>query len=421
MRFLSRIRDSEIWSRQFTIDLEPVRRWVRDRPEAVVLGGGVVLRLIVYLTNRAMWLDELSLLGNLINKPILDFSQPLAGDQLAPLGFLIVQRALAKLLGHSNAVMRLVPLAAGIAALYLFASLVRRVLARRPALIALILFAFSDDLIYYSSEMKPYSVDLAVGLVISPAALDTLVHPVSLRTKLVLALAAAVAPWCSFSSAFIVAGCGTTLILTHLRHARFRIALAWVLLGIAWLANFLAAYTLSRRLLSPYTTMYLFWDFAFLPLRPWPIRTHDLHKTVGILLEILVNPLNLVAPIWPYAGAILPLVLLVVGGASLARRSEATCLMLAAPIALAIVASALERYPFHGRLILELVPGLLILIAEGTAWLQRRDPSRHKLVYKVILVLLLAYPSASAIYHATGVRLRGFNAHGDLHNNLFIK
>ncbi len=66
----------------------------------------------------------------------------------------------------------------------LFARLARRILPPRPALIALVLFAFSDDLIYYSSELKPYSLDLAVGLAISLAAFDALGKPASGRRRL---------------------------------------------------------------------------------------------------------------------------------------------------------------------------------------------------------------------------------------------
>ena len=39
-----------------------------------------------------MWLDELSLTGNIVGKPVL-ISRNLANDQLAPFGFLIFQRA----------------------------------------------------------------------------------------------------------------------------------------------------------------------------------------------------------------------------------------------------------------------------------------------------------------------------------------
>ena len=85
-------------------------------------------------------------------------------------------------------------------------------LPRRAAVLALVLFAFSDDLIYYSSELKPYSVDLAVGLALSLAVIDALSRPIRWPHLAALAVGAAAAPWCSFPSVFIVAGGGTTLI-----------------------------------------------------------------------------------------------------------------------------------------------------------------------------------------------------------------
>jgi hypothetical protein len=106
---------------------------------------------------------------------------------------------------------------------------------------------------------------------------------------------------------------------------------------------------------------------------------------------------------------------------STARRSITIHGLLAFPIALAIAASCAKRYPLHGRLMLELVPALFLLIAEGTDWLHRRDISRSRLVYKTVLVVLLAYPCLSALYHAPWPQLRDFNRHGDLHRNVFVE
>jgi hypothetical protein len=230
---------------------------------------------------------------------------------------------------------------------------------------------------------------------------------------------AALAPWCSFSSAFVVAGCGATLILACLRSARYRVCLAWVVIGMAWLANFIASYAMSRELLSPYTTMYRFWDFAF--LRVVPLDRHALSRSSSILLEIFVNPLNLVAPVLPSVGVVFPLVLLLIGAMALARRSWLSFLMLALPIVVALIASGMKRFPFHGRLILELVPALYLLIAEGTDWFHRRDSSPSRIWYKGVLVLLLVYPCLAAFYNAASVRPRYFNPHGDLHRNVFME
>ena len=70
---------------------------------------------------------------------------------------------------------------------------------------------------------------------------------------------------------------------------------------------------------------------------------------------------------------------------------------------------------------LELVPALFLLIAEGTEWLGRGDRTRYRLCYKTLLIVLLAYPCLAAFYHASGQRSRWFNPHGDLHPNVFIE
>ena len=130
---------SGLWTREFRIDLRPVIRLAKQHPDVVVLGLGVLLRLVAYGMNRAMWLDEQALKGNIIGVRVLDFSGPLKGDQLAPFGFLIFQRAIASILGGRNHVLRFLPLAAGIASLTLFFRLAPRILPRRAALVALAL------------------------------------------------------------------------------------------------------------------------------------------------------------------------------------------------------------------------------------------------------------------------------------------
>jgi hypothetical protein len=402
-------------------DISRAWRAVRGHPETVVLALGLLLRVAVYASGRSFWLDEASLWGNIVGKGFLDFSEHLKGNQLAPYGFLIVERALVPLLGESRYVGRLFPLLCGIAALVLFSRLVRGVLPRRPALSALVLFAFSDDLIYYSSELKPYSLDLVVGLVLTMAALDSLAKPVTDGRAAVLVLVAVVAPWFSFASAFVVAGCGATLIIRSFLSGRRRDAVVWATIGIGWLASFFACYHASRALLEPELLMYAFWDFAFLPVWPWPISSERLVEAARILLEIFVNPLNLVVPIWPWLGVILPVSLFFIGGASLARCFPSGCMMLISPIVLAMIASAMRRYPLHGRLILELVPAFFLLIAKGTQRIREWDATRHKLIYKAALALLLAYPCSAAFYQAMGARIREFDRVGDLHPNMFMR
>jgi hypothetical protein len=104
----------------------------------------------------------------------------------------------------------------------------------------------------------------------------------------------------------------------------------------------------------------------------------------------------------------------------LARRSRAACALLVLPIILAMTASAMERYPFHGRLILELVPAFFVLIAEGAESVRGWERSRVKPGFIVVLFLLFTYPCLAALSNVASVRERYFNPHGDIRKNLFI-
>lgn len=410
---------STLWTREFHLDLRPLGRLVRDRPEAILLGLGVALRLVTYLWNRPMWLDELSLKGNVVDVPVLDFFAPLWNDQLAPLGFLIVERAVATYLSSRNLVLRALPMAAGLASLFLFDRLARRLLPRRAAIVALALFVFSDDLIYYASEFKPYALDLAFGLAFTLGASLALGKSPSTRVVAWMTLLLVIAPWFSFASAFVAAGCGGVLLLDAVLAGRMRTAALWLTLGLVWLANFAIAYHASHALLSLYTTMYRFWDFAFLPIGFPPTR-EGLSKSLDLILEVFVNPLNLLCPGGTRIGVVLPLLLLVAGGLGMARRSWKSFLLLVTPIGLALGASVARRYPFHGRLLLELMPALFLLIARGAESVARRFPGRGGLAFKTVLLALLAFPCRDACYYSSFRRDRDFNIHGDLHPNVFI-
>ncbi len=406
-------------SSEIRLDLGPLLRRLRTHPELVLAAIGIAIRVYTYAGNRAMWLDEMMLRGNIVDTAVFDFSAGLRNDQLAPLGFLVVERGLAALISGRNHVLRFLPMIAGVGSVVLFLRLAPMILSRRAALVALALFAFSDDLNYYSSEFKPYSLDVFFGVAATLLAAQSLGRSPSRRTVLWLLAVAACAPWFSFASAFVLAGCGAVLLFDALLAARFRDAAIYGLIGAAWLANFVVSYFASRALLSLATTMFRFWDFAFLRLGLPPTRD-DLARDVGLLLEVFVNPLNLVVPARVQAGVILPLVLLVAGAVALGRRSPRAFLLHVGPIGLALIAAVRRDYPFHGRLILLFVPALFVLIAEGTDVLVRRLPSPSNILYKTVLVALLALPSWEAVQNTISGHIRDFNAHGDLHPNVFI-
>ncbi len=404
-----------------SLDREIAQAWGSVRSHAAwwLVGLGICLRLITFARNHELCFDEGSLWGNIAGVPIYRFSSELSGDQLAPFGFLIGERSLVSLFGPFRLVGRVIPLLCGLAALLLYGSLVQKALRGRGALIALSLFALSDDLIYYSSEVKQYSLDVAIAVALSLATLHVIDRPVSARIGWGMALGAIATPWFSFPSVFIIAGCGLALVLTSFVAGRLRDAAIWCAIGAAWGVSFVVGYTASHAILSSHTSMYKFWDFAFLPIWPLPMSVERTYKTVGILLEVFVNPLNMVHP--PWAGGLLPLLVFAIGTATVARRSPPAWIVFVVPIMLAILAASIRRYPFHGRLVLELAPACFLLIGAGAARLCDTIEGLSRAGCRVLLLALLAHPCLSGVNQVIFHPPRDHNQYGDLHRNLFLE
>ena len=87
---------------------------------------GVILRLLEYGDNRKLYRDERYLLDNLVRYEIHDFTTTLTENQLAPPGFLAVERIMVRLPLPVALAGRLVPLLCGIASMFLMRSVAHR-------------------------------------------------------------------------------------------------------------------------------------------------------------------------------------------------------------------------------------------------------------------------------------------------------
>jgi predicted membrane-bound mannosyltransferase len=133
----------------------------------VLVLAGALLRLFQFLSGRSLWLDEIMLSRNVLDRGWTELlGTPLDFHQVAPAGFLLLQKLAVTLLGDGELALRTVPLLASFASLFLFWRVARRFLAGWPLLGALGLFAFSAALLWYSSEAKQYSTDVAATLAV---------------------------------------------------------------------------------------------------------------------------------------------------------------------------------------------------------------------------------------------------------------
>jgi hypothetical protein len=280
--------------------------------------------------------------------------------------------------------------------------------------VALGLAAFSDDLIYYAGEFKQYSSDLLTALACMLLVLELGSRPITVRRAALAAALGALATWVSHPSVIVLGGGGLWLAANALAARRWREA--WMLgaVGAIWLSSFAACYAVSIRLLGKGQFMWNWWDFAFLPLPPrsWADVTH----VFWTFTNVFTNPVGIVSPVGPIGSGLVALGLFVLGVVSLwRRRAWGPLTVLLAPIALAMLASALHRYPFHGRLLMYLVPSFLLPMAEGVAAIGRRHG-------RVAMAGLMAFLLFTAVNDAIDTleckRYRVFDTHGDQRNDL---
>ena len=363
---------------------------------------GVAARAFAYLSNRSLWLDEAMIALNIGQRSFGELIGRLDFNQAAPLGFLWLEKLAVVALGPGERALRLWPLLASFATLVVFAILARRLLGPLAAVGTLALLALSTSQVYYGAEVKQYAFDVlcAAALLLVPLGRSSRVpegagvDPASRWWA--LGLAGALAVWFSHPAVFLLPG-----VALYVATAPRRGSGSWrplLMVGVSWGLSFALAYSASAREASTSPLMAQFWADGFMPLLPasredlawfggaaagWIRGTFDFSETV--------SPVR-TAAIW--VGGILAGLGAV--RAWVGRRRE-VCLV-ALPILLALVASALRRYPFEGRLILFLVPSTLLLMGWGldaTATLAR---ARTKRVGGVLAwSVTAAMPSLAAV------------------------
>lgn len=351
-----------------------------------LVGLAIALRLGQYLHNPAVWLDEAFLVVGLEDAGWSALNKPLAFGQSAPYVFLLVVKACLSAFGKSEFALRALPLAASLLSVLLFLTFARKQLRGGGLLLALALFAVSGPLIRYAAEIKQYGLDVFVAL-----ALYVLAAPVArgkagpLRLA-VLTVAGMLSVWCSFPAIFVLAGLGIAMVGQAVWQKAWP-RTGWLCAtGLAWLASFAAYYLFCLGKLSENPIYGNWWLHAFMPLPPTSFS--DLKWFLEAAVGVFAHPVGLVLP-----G--LGLALAVLGGVSLYRRDAALLWRLLLPIAFALLASGLHKYPFSERFLLFAAPMLFLLMGEGLQKLG--DSTQGRLIPGVIAVLVLLQPSLSAV------------------------
>ena len=357
---------------------------------------GATLRLLAFADRRPLWFDELMLTLSIGTRSYADLAhQPLDYGQTAPLFFLWAERLATRLAGMGEWTLRALPLVSGLALLPFLWSAGRRLLGEREALLALVLAALSQPLIYYSNEAKQYASDAFFSTALVWGAAGVLTAPTRRRRWSELTIIGVLAAGFSQPSVFVLVAVLAALALSpEVRAApKWRARLA--ALSMAWGALAATLYALVYRAAATDPYMRRVWSAVFLtPGVP------DFTTRVGVSVRELL--LRTVLPDWPEATrtTLALAALAYVGGAGVlwlranARHGRAPAALLTLPVVGVLAASALGAYPVAPRLVLFLAP--VVLLTYGTAvtavidaWLGPTSPAGLRLRNAVYAVLVL--------------------------------
>ena len=226
---------------------------------------GIALRIRQFAFDRSLWNDEADLALNVINRGYIGLTRQLALDQGAPIGFLWLEKTATEIFGPSEYALRLVPLIAGIGSVLLFRSLTARVLPPLAGAVALGLFAVCPTLVYFSSEVKQYGVDVAAVVAIAWFLPLMLEGDLTWRKCLSYGGVGAVLVWCSFPAVFVLAAESCVIVIMRWN----RKELEWLPRFLAgcgiWLVSFGVEYIASLRALGSNPTLLSFWAGAYPP------------------------------------------------------------------------------------------------------------------------------------------------------------
>lgn len=344
-----------------------------------LVGIGVLLRLRYYLANRSLWFDEAMLTLNILERDFAGLLQPLDYNQGAPPGFLFLVKACVETLGNSEYALRFVPFLAGILSLVGFYYLAKRILYPPAVSIAVGLFAVIGSLIVYSAEVKQYSSDVLVTIVLVYLPLVFSEGGWTWPEVICFALVGSASVWLSHPAIFTLAGILACLVFISLRQRRWNLTGRLLVAGVLPAISFAALYVVSLRALSQHQRLIAIWKSAFAP--SYPISISNFRWYFEAFFDVFASSLRFYLP------GIAALMFLL-GCYALYKHDKGRLCMLVSPLFLALLASMLHCYPFQGRFLLFAAPLLILLIADGAHFMWEKTRLTAPVIGWLALVLL---------------------------------
>ena len=359
----------------------------------LILLVGLIFRFKHFLDNRSLWMDEAALAHVIVCRSaneILGYVGHTAHFPPSPTGFLLLQKLSVSLYGPHEMALRLVPLIFSILSLIVFYFLLKKITTSKSIqLVCLSFMAISEPMIYFAAELRPYTLDVFVSIILLWGAINVCKSRCATIPMFVYSFVCALVVWCSFPSILVVAGLtGGIGLMIFFRREFSRLPML-ILCSAIWINSYWMFYTLSRDLIhskgykSMVDGMIMPWTEGLLASLVWLINS-----MLDMLTYFYKTPVSLIF-----------VTICILGVFRWCRRDRTIALLLILPIVACLSAAMLHLYPFWERRILFLLPMVTILLGAGIVCLAERCQRYFRVVVIVIVVVLLSFPMKTNIDH----------------------
>ena len=124
------------------------------------IGVGVILHIVPYFYNPALWVDEAMVASSLCTRSLKNLvASPLDFGQSAAVGWLYIEKLLTVIFGESETVLRIFQLFASFGSMIFLYLIMKGRVKKHYALLVVAIFALTNRFIYYGNELKPYMFD----------------------------------------------------------------------------------------------------------------------------------------------------------------------------------------------------------------------------------------------------------------------
>jgi len=273
----------------------------------------------------------------------------------------------------------------------LFRRLAERALLGLAMPFAVALCALGVPFIRYGAEVKQYGADMAAATLLLLLALELRSTEIPRQRQLLFGAAGFVVIWFSQASVIVMGGIGLAFAIEWLVTRDRRLWSALTITIPLWAAASGLAVVLGIRSMTPATKAFMddFWSGGFVPL---PFALAPAAKWYwNQTLSFFTDP-TLMRVRWP----VLCLLLVPLGIAAMWRRNRGIALLLIGPLLMALIAALAQQFPYRGRQMLYLLPGVLLAFAAGAEFVRQTTARLHPSLGAAFM-LVLAWPVAAAI------------------------